>query len=62
LLLTDVATPPIRVTQDVDIITEVAYIADHHRLAKKLRARGFKEYQSPEARICRWVRSTVLPE
>jgi predicted nucleotidyltransferase len=51
LLLTDVAAPPIRATQDVDVITEVASFQDYHRLAKKLRARGFKEDQSPVGRI-----------
>lgn len=60
MLLTDVAAPPIRATQDVDVITEVASVEDYHRLAKKLRARGFKEDQSPEAPICRWAGSGVL--
>ena len=36
LLLTDVAAPPIRATQDVDVITEVASIPDYHRLAEKM--------------------------
>lgn len=60
MLLTDVAAPPIRATQDVDVITEVASIPDYHRLAKQLRACGFKEDQSPEAPICRWTGSGVL--
>lgn len=29
LLLTDVAAPPIRITQDVDVITEVASLGDY---------------------------------
>ena len=29
--------------QDVDVITEVASVADHHRLAAELRERGLKE-------------------
>jgi hypothetical protein len=55
LLLTDVAAPPIRVTQDVDVITEVASLGDYHRLSGQLRKRGFQEDQRPGAPICRWV-------
>lgn len=60
LLLTDVAAPPIRATQDVDVITEVASLGDYHRLAGRLRKRGFQEDQSPEAPICRWVAAGVV--
>lgn len=37
LLLTDVAAPPIRATQDVDVITEVTTLQAYHRLAERLR-------------------------
>ncbi len=60
LLLTDVAAPPIRITQDVDVITEVASLPDYHRLERKLRKQGFKEDQSPDAPICRWVAAGVV--
>lgn len=60
LLLTDVAAPPIRVTQDVDVITEVASLGDYQRLSGQLRKRGFKEDQSPDAPICRWVAADVV--
>ena len=60
LLLTDIAAPPIRVTQDVDVITEVASLADYHRLSGQLRKRGFKEDQSSGAPICRWVAAGVV--
>jgi hypothetical protein len=53
LLLTDVAAPPIRATQDVDVITEVPSLGDYHRLSELLRERGFNEDQSPDAPICR---------
>jgi hypothetical protein len=36
LLLTDVAAPPIRFTQDVDVITEVASVGDYHRLSSRM--------------------------
>ena len=60
LLLTDVAAPPIRVTQDVDVITEVASLGDYQRLSGQLRKRGFREDQSPDAPICRWVTADVV--
>ena len=60
LLLTDVAASPIRVTQDVDVITEVASLGDYHRLSELLRERGFKEDQSPDAPICRWMAEGVV--
>lgn len=60
LLLTDAGAPPIRATQDVDAITELASLRDYHRLSKELRKKGFKEDQSPNAPICRWVASGVV--
>lgn len=60
LLLTDRAAPPIRQTRDVDVIVEAASLAHYHRLAEKLRQRGFAEDQSPEAPICRWVAGGIV--
>ena len=60
LLLTDAAAPPIRATQDVDVITEVASLQDYHRLSGQLRKRGFKEDQRPDAHICGAVGTTSL--
>ncbi len=60
LLLTDVAAPPIRATQDVDVITEAASLADYYRLSEQLRERGFTEDQSPEAPSCRWKAKGIL--
>lgn len=37
LLITDAAAPPVRVTQDVDVITEVASVRDYYGLAQQLR-------------------------
>lgn len=54
LLLTDAAAPPIRMTQDVDVIAELVSLADYHRFSVRLRQQGFREDQSPEAPICRW--------
>lgn len=60
LLLTDPAAPPIRGTLDVDVITEVASLAEYHRLAEKLRKQGFVEDLSPDAPICRWKTKEVI--
>jgi hypothetical protein len=60
LLITDPAAPPIRATQDVDVITEVASLAAYHRLSQRLREQGFAEDQSPDAPICRWVSAGVV--
>ncbi len=46
LLITDPAAPSVRVTTDVDVITEVASLRDYYQLAKRLRQRGFVEDQS----------------
>ena len=60
LLLTDSAAAPVRATLDVDAIVEVASLLDYHKLAEKLRARGFVEDLSPEAPICRWKAENVI--
>ncbi len=60
LLLTDVAAPPIRFTHDVDVITEVATMAEYYRLAKRLREQGFGEDSSENAPICRWKAGDIL--
>ncbi|MGD8912460.1 MAG: hypothetical protein PVJ68_06940, partial [Candidatus Thiodiazotropha sp.] len=60
LLLTDTAAPPIRTTQDVDVLTEVATYGEYYRLSEKLREQGFSEDQTPGAPICRWVGAGVL--
>lgn len=60
MLLTDLAAPPIRVTHDVDVITEVASLGDYHRLSERLRQCGFKEDQSPDAPVCRWVAAGIV--
>jgi predicted nucleotidyltransferase len=52
LLITDMARPPVRATQDVDLITEVASRAEYYRLSEKLRQLGFREARDEV--ICRW--------
>jgi len=60
LLLTDLAAPPIRATQDVDVLTEVATKGAYYKLSKKLRERGFTEDHRHGAPICRWVADDLL--
>lgn len=60
LLITDPAAPSVRVTIDVDVITEVATLGDYYQLAERLRQRGFVEDQSQGAPICRWKLGTII--
>ena len=54
LLVTDPAAPPVRVTDDVDVIVEIASRAAYERFSKRLREIGFSEDSSEDAPICRW--------
>lgn len=60
LLLTDTAAPSIRYTLDVDVITEVANIAEYYGLAEALREKGFREDSSEGAPICRWKSENII--
>jgi len=60
LLLTDSAAPPIRATVDVDVIIEVASMAEYYRFAEQLRERGFNEDTGEDAPICRWRSASVI--
>ena len=60
LLITDPAAPPIRATRDVDVIIEVASLAEYHRISGSLRDRGFHEDHAEQAPICRWTGHGVL--
>ena len=65
LLITDPAAPSIRVSNDVDVIIEVASYAAYNRIAHRLRQLGFVEDASTGAPLCRWlveqVRLDVMP-
>lgn len=54
LLITDPGAPPVRVTDDVDVIVEIASRAEYERFSKRLRKMGFSEDSSEDAPICRW--------
>lgn len=58
LLISDPASPPVRETVDVDLISEVTTIGEYYGLCEKLRERGFK--QSPEdGHMCRWTKGSL---
>lgn len=57
LLITDPARPSVRATQDVDLIAEVASLANYYELEEKLRKRGFQEHGDV---ICRWCKGSLL--
>lgn len=54
LLITTVRSELIRATTDVDVLVEVASLADYQRAESRLRERGFSNDLSPDAPICRW--------
>ncbi|GJM05872.1 MAG: hypothetical protein DHS20C09_18680 [marine bacterium B5-7] len=60
LLITDQASPPVRETKDVDVIVEVTSYSEYNQLAKRLREKGFKEDQSEDAPICRWIAEGII--
>jgi len=60
LLITDSAAPPVRVTRDVDTITEIASAAEYHSLGKRLRNHGFDIDPSKGAPICRWAGHGII--
>lgn len=57
LLITDTAGPPIRATQDVDLVAELATLGDYYKLAGQLKERGFCEKGDI---ICRWCKGSLI--
>jgi predicted nucleotidyltransferase len=53
LWLTEAAAPPVRATDDVDVICDVTSYAQYQALAERLRDRGLEEAMD-EPVICRW--------
>jgi len=52
ILITDMARPPVRATQDVDLIAEIASKAEYYEIAAELKRLGFQEDLGEV--ICRW--------
>ncbi|QQR91035.1 MAG: hypothetical protein IPJ88_04700 [Myxococcales bacterium] len=60
LFLTDKAAPPVRQTDDIDVVVEITTRADYYNvLYPKLKEHGFHEYQDPEnkAPLCAWTKN-----
>jgi hypothetical protein len=53
LWLTEAAAPPVRATDDVDVICDVTSYVQYQALAERLRDRGLEE-AIDEPVICRW--------
>ena len=53
LWLTEAAAPPVRATDDVDVICDVTSYVEYQALAERLRERGLEEAMD-EPVICRW--------
>jgi predicted nucleotidyltransferase len=54
LLITDPAAPPLRITDDVDVIVEIGSLLEYSKFSKRLRNLGFVEDSSEGAPICRF--------
>ena len=54
LLVTSVQAQPIRVTEDVDVVVQVASTREYHAIESALRQRGFTKDLAEDALICRW--------
>lgn len=53
LLITDAGRPPVRATQDVDLIAVVASAKEYYELGKELKKAGFSQGMRDD-QICRW--------
>jgi hypothetical protein len=53
LWITEPGAPPVRATEDVDVVCEVASRVEYYRLGERLRERGLQE-ATGEPVLCRW--------
>jgi hypothetical protein len=53
LWITEPVAPPVRATDDVDVVCEVASRTEYYRLGRRLRDRGLQEAAGEQA-LCRW--------
>ncbi len=59
LLITDPTVPAVRPTLDIDVIVEVASLAEYYRLQERLRGKGFMESMEDKV-ICRWRHGSII--
>lgn len=55
LLITDMAMPSIRRTDDVDVLTPEQALSEYQQLEVMLREMGFSQDMRPDAPVCRWL-------
>ena len=60
LLITDVAAPEMRVTDDVDVIVEVASRTGYYRVVEELRRLGFSQRHEEGDPVCRWTVAGIV--
>lgn len=59
LLITDLAMPVIRPTEDVDLVVQATVLREYHAAETALKAQGFVQDMSADAPICRWKIGTL---
>lgn len=59
LLITDPATTTVPVTDDIDVVVDVATRAEYETLSERLRELGLRHDTSEGAPICRWITPTA---
>ncbi len=60
LLVTDIAAPMVRPTQDVDMIIDVISLSAYHETEQKLRDLGFTQTMDGQNIICRWTKNNLI--
>ena len=60
LLIDDPASTPVRATDDVDVIIDVANRHGYHALEERLRQLGFRPDTSEGAPLCRWIVEDII--
>lgn len=60
LHITDPAAAPVRITNDVDVISEITSYGEYVALSERLRCLGFEEDASEDAPLCRWRRGALI--
>jgi predicted nucleotidyltransferase len=55
LLVTAVRSQTVRVTIDVDVVTQVATLGDYYKISAQLEKKGFRQELISDSPLCRWV-------
>ncbi|MFZ0303747.1 MAG: hypothetical protein WAL75_13745 [Terracidiphilus sp.] len=60
LHITDPAAAPVRITNDVDVVSEITSYGEYVVFSERLRGMGFEEDASDGAPVCRWRRGPLI--